>query len=225
MTQLGGDNLLRGLAEVGWLSEQPAQFQARIAAAGRWARYTRGQPLYDEGEGGDAVFGLAEGLLDISIPVHRDEEVVIHRAPPGFWIGDSAVMAGATRTISVRAAADSRVFRLSAAAVQRMLAEHPGDWVCFARLAHRNGTLAVRVLAEALSLPPRVRFARLLLRIATPDGLVQATQAELGRMAGKSRDSFRRAFRELIASGVVAVEYGGLRIIDRRALETVAELD
>ena len=32
---------LRALAEVGWLSEQPADFQALIASAGRWTTFPR----------------------------------------------------------------------------------------------------------------------------------------------------------------------------------------
>lgn len=213
---------LQGLARVGWLSEQPAEFQERIAAAGRWQSHARGQLLYAEGDDSDALYGLGEGLLDLSIPISAEEEVVIYRAPPGFWIGDSAVMAGEPRSISVRTAAESRVFRVSASAVQRLLADHPADLQCFARLAHRNVTLAVRVLAESLALPPQVRFARLLLRMATLEGEVRATQTELGHLAGMSRVAFRRAFRELIESGAVVVEYGGLRIVDRRALEVIA---
>jgi len=82
-----------------------------------------------------------------------------------------------------------------------------------------NATTAARLIAELMTLSPRARFARLILRLAGEDGLVRATQEDLGRLAGMSRASFRRSFADIIASGAVRTEYGGVRILDRPALE------
>lgn len=210
---------LGGLANVGWLSQQSTEFQARMARLGKWMTLAKGQLLYDVGDTPDAIFGLAEGLLDVAIPISADEMATLHRAAPGFWIGDSALLAETTRGVSVRAAADSRTFRLPADAVRRHLAEYPEDWACFFRLSHINVMLTVGALAEIVSLPPRVRFARLLLRQADTDGLVRASQDDLSKMAGMSRTTFRRTFASLIEAGIVQTEYGGLRILDRAALE------
>lgn len=81
---------LDSLAKVGWLSQQNAEFQERMAKAGKWMTLAKGQLLYDVGDTPDAIFGLAEGLLDVAIPISADEMVTLHRAAPGFWIGDSA---------------------------------------------------------------------------------------------------------------------------------------
>jgi CRP/FNR family transcriptional regulator, cyclic AMP receptor protein len=107
-------------------------------------------------------------------------------------------------------------------ALSRSLEAHPGDWRHMHRLAGKNGALAVRMLAEALALPPRARFARLLMRIATPEGRVDCTQEDLGRLAGMSRAAFRRAFASLIGSGAVETGRGRIRIRDRAALEAEA---
>lgn len=220
--QFDHSNVLQVLGQVGWLSEQPVAFQAGIAAAGRWQRLARGQLLYEAGDQSDALFGLAEGQLDFAVAINCDEAVVVHRAPPGFWIGDSGLLAEAPRSIAVTAASDCLVLRVQVAAVRRLLAEHPEYWVCFAKLAHQNATLAINILAEVLSLPPRARFARMLLRMAAADGSLHVTQEELSRMAGMSRAAFRRSFREVIDSGVVSTAYGGIRISDRLALEAIA---
>ncbi|WP_246176493.1 Crp/Fnr family transcriptional regulator [Rhodovulum strictum] len=198
-------------------------FQARMAMAGRWTTLQRGGLLYSVGDQPNAVFGLGEGLLDVSIPIGRDEEVTIYRARPGFWVGDSALLAGTTRSITISAAAESRVFRIPISAVRRALAEHPEDWNCFFRLTHANASLAVSILAEVLSLPPRARFARMLIRLAGPDGTVRATQEDLGRMAGMSRAAFRRTFTALIELGALRTEYGCVQIVDRAALERASE--
>ena len=88
------------------------------------------------------------------------------------------------------------------------LAETPQDWPAFAALTHRNGTLAI-CMRWPRRWPCRRAPAspRLLLRIADAEGTVRATQEDLGRLAGMSRAAFRRAFGDLIAAGVVELEY------------------
>ncbi|MCB1311178.1 MAG: Crp/Fnr family transcriptional regulator [Sedimentitalea sp.] len=215
--------LLHTLPAEGWLAQQPVEFQIRIAQAGRLTIVPRGGLLYAVGDVPNAIYGLGQGLLDISIPIGGDEEVTVYRAGPGFWIGDSALLAETTRSITVSAAVESRVFRVPINAVRRALAEHPEDWICFFRLNHANAILAVSILAEVLSLPPRARFARMLLRQAGPDGSVQATQEDLGRLAGMSRAAFRRALSALIEAGALRTHYGGVQIVDRTALQRAAE--
>ena len=220
-TNAGAANL-RNLSSTGWLAHQPLAFQCRLAKLGRWTSVRRGQVVYTVGDDADAIFGLGEGLLDIAIPVDADREVVVHRASPGFWVGDSALLANSLRSVTISAASDSQLYKLPAAAVQRNLEEHPEDWVCFYRLSHQNVTMCLRALAEVISLPPRARFARVLLRLASTGGDVRVTQEELGRMVGMSRAAFRRSFAALIGEGIVELDYGCIRIRDLAALEREA---
>jgi len=213
---------LQVLASLGWLAQQPPGFQERMARLGRWISVSRGAVIYAVGDEADAIFGLGEGMLDVAIPVSEDREVVVHRALPGFWAGDSALLSGSHRTISIYAAADSRLFKLPATALLRSLREYPDDWMCFYQLSHTNTTTSLHTLAEIISLPPRARFARALLRLTSTGGEVRLTQEELGRMVGMSRAAFRRSFAALIDRGIVKVEYGGIIIQDRAALDREA---
>jgi CRP-like cAMP-binding protein len=212
------------LSETGWLSLQPPDFQDRMIAIGRWTAAPRGKALYVLGEAPDAIFGLGSGRLDVSVPVGQ-EDVVVHRAPPGFWIGDGALLSHVPRFLTVTAATDCEVFRIPETPLRRVLDENPGDWQYFHHLATLNAILATQALAEALVLSARPRFARVLLRLANPDGTINATQEELGRMAGMSRAAFRRAFGELIAAGALETGRGRVRICDRTALEREAGLE
>lgn len=214
---------LRTLAETGWLSLQPSDFQNRMLAIGRWTSVPKGHALYVLGEAPEAVFGLGSGCLDISVPV-KEEDVIVHRAPFGFWIGDGALLSGVPRFLTVTAATDCEVFRIPEASLRRMLEQNPGDWRYFHHLATLNAVLATQALAEALALPAGPHFARVLLRLAAPDGTINATQEELGRMVGLSRAAFRRAFGVLIAAGVLETGRGRVRIHDRTALEREAGL-
>jgi CRP/FNR family transcriptional regulator, cyclic AMP receptor protein len=75
---------LAPLDERGWLAAQPNDFRDWIARAGRWRKYAAGHVLYDAGEPADALYGLCEGALNITLPLVGDEPVTIHRAEPGF---------------------------------------------------------------------------------------------------------------------------------------------
>ena len=225
MTRISGDLRLKALAAEGWLAEESAAFREHMAAIGRWLSLPRGESVYEAGDEPMAVYGLGEGLLDVLVPLGPDEEVLIHRAPPGFWVGDGTILTGAKRAVSVRAAADSRVFAISETALRRHLTLFPDDWAAVHRLSATNTQLAVTALAETLALSPRRRFACLLLRCASRDNVVHATQEELGRLMGMSRMAFRRAFRDLLEEGVVRTDYGAVTIADPDRLAEIARQD
>ncbi|WP_261196354.1 Crp/Fnr family transcriptional regulator [Pseudoruegeria sp. SHC-113] len=211
------------LSRKGWLAEQPEDFRARMLALAHWRNYPAGSDLYQVGDEVNAVFGLEQGLADVSIPISSDEMVNIHRAQPGFWIGDSALIAQTERGISFLAHTDCLCLVIPARRLSRHLDENPRDLVHFFKLNHANVMLSLQVLSETIALPPRARFARMLLRLRDEAGVVHATQAELGAMAGMSRAAFRRAFLGLSETNIVRTEYGAVRILDLDALQAEAE--
>lgn len=211
------------LLRTGWLSEQPEDFRQRILALGSWRVYRAGECLYEVGDEPNGLFGLEHGELDVSIPISNDEMVVLHRAQPGFWIGDSSTVCRTPRVVSLTAHVESLVMVVPAERLLRHLADRPEDYANLYHLNHGNLSLALRGFAEILALPPRARFARLLLRLASADGTVRATQSELSKMAGMSRSAFRRSFCGLIDAGTVKTDYGAVRILDRKALQFEAD--
>lgn len=210
------------LGEVGWLAELPEDFKLRIAELGRWITVPRGKTLYTVGDVPDALYGVGEGMIDISVPIDAEEQVTVFRAAPGFWIGDGSLLSDLPRLLTVTTPVNSLLFRVPGKNLLRSLEAFPGDWRHMHRLAGQNGALSVRMLAEALVLSPKARFARLLLRLADAEGWVESTQEDLGRLAGMSRAAFRRAFASLIESGGVETGRGRIHIRDRAALEAAA---
>ena len=82
------------LDRVGWLSRQPADFRTWAAENGRWRSFAAGETIYIAGDRPDGMYGLGSGALEITFPLQGEELVTIHRAEPGFWIGEAAHMAG-----------------------------------------------------------------------------------------------------------------------------------
>jgi CRP-like cAMP-binding protein len=206
------------LGQVGWLSRQPPEFQAAIARLGRWREFKPGEVIYFYGDEPDGLYGLAEGVLQMSFPLVGEEEVVVHRAEPGFWIGEAAILAGQTRFITLVAATAARVLFLPKVELQRMIDADPRHWRAFYEQSVTNQILTVKLIAEVLSLTPRARVARLMLRLADGDGVVAGNQEDLARLLGMTRSSIRRALGSLVENGVVSSGYGKLVIEDRDRL-------
>ncbi len=215
-------NPLAPLDRTGWLSRQSPEFREWIARNGRWHHYSARQVLYDVGDAPDGIYGLGEGALEISLPVDADEPVLIHRAEPGFWIGESALFAGAPRAISIAAAIDTRIFFVPAPALRKLVSERPQAWEAFYQLSHINATNAALLLAEALALSPRARLSRVVLRLAGGDGWAEVRQDDLARLLGMTRSSLQRALASLIEARAITTGYGRIDIADRAALERIS---
>jgi CRP-like cAMP-binding protein len=173
--------------------------------------------LYQHGDDPNGLYGLGSGVLEVQIPL-GEEQVTIHRAEPGFWIGESAILARTSRSISVFAAVKSRVFFIPALKIRALLRDEPQLWYSFFELSHINASRAVATLAEVLSRTPHERLARMLLRLADTEGKVSATQEDLARLIGMSRSSLQRVLSDLMNTGAIAVSYRSLQIVNRQNL-------
>ena len=210
------------LDRVGWLSRQPESFRCWVAENGRWRRFAAGETIYLAGEEPDGMYGLGAGALDVTFPLHGDEPVTLHRAEPGFWIGEAALMAREGRLVSLSAAAESRVFILPLSALRELLARDPACWRTLYEQSFSNLSVALTLLAEALSLSPRARLARLLLRLADAERRVHGHQDDFGRLIGMTRSSARRALTSLGEAGTIRTGYRSLEIVDVEGLTRIS---
>jgi CRP/FNR family transcriptional regulator, cyclic AMP receptor protein len=151
-----------------------------------------GQFLYQAGDDPDGLYGLAEGGLDVSFPLISDEPVVIYRTEIGFWIGDSAELAGRTRMV-----------------------EH---WQSFYALSAHNVESALTLLSEALALTVRARVCRRMLALTHRNPDVQITQDDLAKLVGVTRATLRRCIVDLAAEGAVETGYRTLKVRDATVL-------
>jgi CRP-like cAMP-binding protein len=204
---------MHGLSKKGWLASQPEEFRRLIKAAGHLRWYDQREALYEVGEEPLALYGLAEGAIDLMVPTPTGEMITVHRAEPGFWIGDSALLAKAPRIVSVFAVSQSRIFCVPAEAVRDIVRRFPEYWRCFYELSHLNVARAIGEYAVLASMSPRDRLQRLLLRLSDSEGRVFVSQTELASLLFLNRSSVQRAIQELIAAGVAATEYRCIRIL------------
>jgi CRP-like cAMP-binding protein len=215
--------LTKVLRRTGWLSEQQAEFQEWLMASANWRYIGLDGVVYMAGDEPDGLYGVATGAVDISVPIMGCDPVSVSRGEPGFWIGESAVLAGTRRTLSVCAIQPSTLAFVPRNKLLARLRRRPDWWKPFYELSHANATLAMNLLAEVLALSPRARIARLLLRVGDDSGSISGRKEDLGRLIGLPRSSFNRELKHFFAEGIIESGYTSIRILRRDALEALKD--
>ena len=90
----------------GWLSERSPEVRDKLLGIAQVRVYQPGEHLYSVGEEPQGVYGVARGALDISIAREDGEEIVVHNAQPGFWVGDLALFSSQRRLVTATAATE-----------------------------------------------------------------------------------------------------------------------
>lgn len=101
-----------------------ARERADLAAKMRPLELTAGQAVVRQGDPGDFLYVLAEGILDVEIA--RDEGPPIHdRLAPGEVFGEVSLLTGQSRTATVTAAFDSLVYEIHREDLDSILRRRP----------------------------------------------------------------------------------------------------
>ena len=188
----------------------------------RVRRYEPGDTLYRVQDPANGVYGLASGALDILIPRVDGEEVKIHRADVGFWVGDLALFSGQKRQVSIYAAAPSLLVHLPQRPLMASIEAHPEVIWEFYRLAYQTMTLTLNLLGNLTITPSEIRIALRLLQQESSksqvDDWIQISQTTLSELVALSPPTMQRALRKLEQGGLIETGYGRIRISDRPGL-------
>ena len=166
--------------------------------------YKKGQLLVYQGDSGDSVFVLVEGLVKVMVTSEEGEEMVLVTLRPTDTFGELSLVDGGPRSASAEAVEPTRVLIITRPILLELLAEHPS---LTDALLRSLGALARRLTEQAADLvflDIHGRMAKLLLTLAEERGKESAegivldlnlTQADLAAMVGGSRQSVNQTLR------------------------------
>jgi len=210
------------LSQRGWFAERTPDVRRSLTGIARLKDYPSGAPLFLYADEPDGIFGLVSGALDITIPHADGSELTMHRADPGFWIGDLALIAGQTRLVSAFTAEPTRVVYLPQLPLRQLTAEDPRLYADFYALSHNNVALMLRLLSNLATGSSETRVATRLLQMeesltdAADD--IRLSQNKLAELVVLSVPTLQRVLRRLEENGLVELGYGRIRILDRQRL-------
>ncbi len=206
--------------------------QARACEALVVSEAAPGDPICRLGRQATYWFGLIEGLLKISNDDRYGPVITFTGVAPGGWFGEGTVLKRETYRYNVLALRKSLVAGLPADTFHWLLDNSIGfNRYVMWQLNERLGQfIAAREIDRTND--PDVRVARSVASLFHPGlfpgvgQMLRITQQELAYLVGLSRQRVNEALATLEVQGLIAVEYGGLRVLDLEALRrTVPSAD
>jgi CRP/FNR family transcriptional regulator, cyclic AMP receptor protein len=177
--------------------------------------YKKGQLLVYQGDSGDSVFVIVEGLVKVMVTSEEGEEMVLVTLRPSDTFGELSLVDGGPRSASAEAVEATRVLIITRAILLELLEKHPS---LTDSLLRSLGSLARRLTEQAADLvflDIHGRMAKLLASMAdqrgkqTEEGIVldlNLTQADLAAMVGGSRQSVNQTLRSFESRGYLHIE-------------------
>lgn len=215
------------LPEIGFLSQASDLLRQVMSEQASRIDLGPGEVLIEQGQLGDELFAIVEGAIEFSVVSADGRKLALDLMGPGAVFGEIALFDPGPRTATATAIKPTRVCRVRRGDVLAQLQRHPELAIDMIRLAGQRMRWMNSQLNEQVFLPMRSRLARKLLYLSDPgrDGRIALSQAELAEFVGATREAVSKALATWKRQGLVDVGRGEITILDRAALETLADTE
>jgi CRP/FNR family transcriptional regulator len=201
---------------------------ADVAAVATVSRFEADETVFREGESSSSCYVIRSGHA-CALREHIDgRSITLARFGPGDIFGELAMLDNQRRSASVQALDALETIAILGPDMRRLLGEHPDISIKLVvalgqKLRETNERLAGLSFQSVQS-----RVAKVLAQLVdaargegapAEDVLITATQAELARLAGSSRESASRFLAGLERAGIITQRRGRLIVHDPAALE------
>lgn len=229
MTQLSASDAKSFFTGLSLFHNAPERAIEIASGFARERRYPSDTELFREGETGDAMYILADGLIKLAkVDLGGHEKTLAMLRPPEFF-GEMALLGHGTRSASALTLEPSRCFLIYRDDFGRLLEAFPQITL------NLSSALADRLRgmddeAQILSYKDAsARVSYVLLRlyrggvVALHEGFgrVHLTHQDLANLAGTSRETVTRALRALETDGLIATRPKEIDLLDLGGLEEV----
>jgi CRP-like cAMP-binding protein len=199
-----------------------------VVQLSRTRRLRKGSMLFQQGDEGDALYGVVDGLVRICIAGESGKELTLGLMEPGDIFGEIALLDGLPRTADAYAAEDSILLVIDRREFMGLLeregrlARHVIELLC-ERLRENTERLG-----EHAFLNLGARLARKLCALSVAHGRhereavtidVKLSQTELAQMLGVTREAVNKQLQNWSRQGVLRFERGYITIADQKRMQ------
>ena len=203
-----------------WFGAIPAGRRAALLDQAIVRSVTAGTQLYGVGDPPDGLWAVLDGQVRLIGYPAIGAELVVLIMRPGTWFGELSTLDDGPRPHDAIAFGPARVLHIGIEAVRRLARNTPELWHDIALLACAHQRASLAFMMNTLAQPIPVRLARTLsgmVRAAGGDS-VGIRQEDIAAMIGVSRQTLNKALKRMEASGVIALEYARITVVDAEAL-------
>ncbi len=216
------------LARVPVFEELAEDDLRRVAEVSVPRRFSAGEVVFREGDDSDTAYVVHAGHAR-AIREHPDgRQITLATFGPGDIFGELAMFDDERRSATVEASDDLEVLGILGGDMRRLLRRHPDIAVKLVIALGRRLRAANERLARQSFQTVQSRVAAVLAQLVEQarreggperDVPVVATQADLAKLAGSSRESASRFLAVLERAGVITQGRGRLTVHDPAALQ------
>ncbi|MBK8457316.1 MAG: Crp/Fnr family transcriptional regulator [Phyllobacteriaceae bacterium] len=188
------------------------------------AAVPKGSVLFRPGDEPPGFFLIESGRVGVYLVGRGGREILLYAVAPGETCVQTTLglLGGQAYTGEAVAETDLVAYIVPKPLFSRLMAESaPFRQFVFKAFGARLADV-MRVLEQVAFVKVEERLAALLLDRADPAGLVTATHQELAVAIGSAREVVSRRLEAFGAKGLVALDRGMVRIVDRAALKRLA---
>ncbi len=198
-----------------------------VVQLSRTRRIHKGAMLFQQGDDGDALYGVIEGLIRISLAGEQGKELILGLMEPGDIFGEIALLDGLPRTADAHAAEDSVLLVIERAQFVQLieregrLARHVIELLCERLRANTER------LGEHAFMNLGARLARKLCALSVAHGRheeqeitidMRLSQTELAQMLGVTREAVNKQLKIWSREGVLRFDRGRITIANSKRL-------
>lgn len=216
------------LPKSGFLAQASKQLSVLLDSVAVEVDLEEGEVLFQQGDDGDALYAIVSGSLEFSILSREGRKLSLDVMRPGALFGEIALFDPGTRTATVTALEKSRVRGVKNSDVLIAIRQAPELAIDMIQLAGERMRWMSSQLNEQVFLSMPARLARKILYL-TLDGSEQLavlplSQSELAEFVGATREAVSKTLSIWKRAGVIESARGGLKVLDREALQVMADL-
>lgn len=203
------------------LLEHLAPEQVRsLARLGVVRRFERGATIFAEGEPGDALFIIVEGIVRVVVSLPSGDEATLAILSPGDSVGELALFDGGPRSATAIASEPTQAIALRREDFLAWLSDHPQANAAFLRTLSQRVRDSNRAFAELAFIALSPRLAGRLLTLCERQRVEQLhiTQQELASLLGVTREAVNKCLKQFEASGWIAIGRGSVTVLEPAAL-------
>jgi CRP-like cAMP-binding protein len=196
----------------------------RIVGCARNRRYAAGETVFLKGSAGTGMMTVLSGRVRISALSRQGKEIVLNVIEPGEVFGEIALLDGKERSADATALTDCEVLVLERRDVFAYLEANPKACLKLIEVLCQRLRRTTEQFEDHFFLQLPHRLAKTLVRLTTDDhDTVRLSQRELANLVGGTRESTNKHLNEWKRDGFIAIEDSAITVLDRGALETIAE--
>lgn len=217
-----------GISDLGFLADASPALKDLLTSLATRSSLKTGEVLFEQDDPGETLYALVSGRVEVSLLSSDGRKLGLNILHPGALFGEIALFDPGPRTATITALEPTDVLGVKNTDVLRALRDMPDLHVDMIQLAGKRMRWISDQLSDQVFLSMPTRLARKILHLTanSPDQVqsLRMSQTDLAEFVGASREAVSKTLAVWKRDKTIDLTRGGLSVLDREALEEIAEI-